>query len=133
MKRAQSALEFLTTYGWAFLVILIMIGAMSYFGVLEPTRFLPDKCTWSPAVGCVEQIAFNDGDLVGDSVSGHIAPGDLTCLGHDIDRKHLVGAHQGHTDRYRPDAASKVENWLWKINMLVEPGFNGTEKCAEGR
>ncbi len=50
-KKAQSALEFLTTYGWAFLVILIMIGALSYFGVLDPSRFLPDKCLFSNGVG----------------------------------------------------------------------------------
>ena len=49
MKKAQSALEFLTTYGWAFLVILIMIGALAYFGVLDPSRFLPEKC--SPDTG----------------------------------------------------------------------------------
>lgn len=42
-KKAQSALEFLTTYGWAFLVILIMIGALAYFGVLDPNRFLPEE------------------------------------------------------------------------------------------
>lgn len=34
-KKGQAALEFLTTYGWAFLVILVMIGGLSYFGVLD--------------------------------------------------------------------------------------------------
>ena len=38
MRKAQAALEFLTTYGWAFIVILIMIGALAYFGVLNPSR-----------------------------------------------------------------------------------------------
>ena len=32
-KKSQAALEFLTTYAWAFLVIIIMIGALAYFGV----------------------------------------------------------------------------------------------------
>jgi hypothetical protein len=45
MKKSQSALEFLTTYGWAFLVILIMIGALAYFGILNPSRYLPDRAT----------------------------------------------------------------------------------------
>ncbi|HLP79060.1 MAG TPA: hypothetical protein VK158_00335 [Acidobacteriota bacterium] len=53
-KKAQSALEFLTTYGWAFLVILIMIGALSYFGVLDPARFLPDKCVATTGFACLE-------------------------------------------------------------------------------
>lgn len=44
MKRGQAALEFLMTYGWAFLVVLILIGALAYFGVLSPKNFMGDKC-----------------------------------------------------------------------------------------
>jgi hypothetical protein len=54
MKKAQAALEFLTTYGWAFLVILVMIGALAYFGVLNPGGILPGRCTMSPEVTCLE-------------------------------------------------------------------------------
>ncbi|RJQ16954.1 hypothetical protein C4573_02740 [Candidatus Woesearchaeota archaeon] len=46
MKRAQAALEFLTTYGWAFLVILVMIGALAYFGVLRPDAFVSERCNF---------------------------------------------------------------------------------------
>ena len=52
MRRGQAALEFLTTYGWAFLVILIMIGALAYFGVLRPSRLLPDRCNFGPEMDC---------------------------------------------------------------------------------
>ncbi len=51
-KRSQAALEFLTTYGWAFLVILVMIGAMAYFGILNPTKLLPDRCNFGSEIGC---------------------------------------------------------------------------------
>lgn len=50
--KSQAALEFLTTYGWAFLVILIMIGALAYFGVLNPSRLLPDRCNFGPEMDC---------------------------------------------------------------------------------
>lgn len=43
-KKGQSALEFLITYGWAFLVALIVIGGLAYFGVLDPLSWLPDRC-----------------------------------------------------------------------------------------
>jgi len=52
MKKGQAALEFLTTYAWAFLVILIMIGALAYFGILSPSRLLPDRCNFGPEVDC---------------------------------------------------------------------------------
>jgi hypothetical protein len=54
MKKGQAALEFLTTYGWAFLVILLMIGALAYFGVLNPKNFLPSRCTFGPELSCIE-------------------------------------------------------------------------------
>ncbi len=48
-KRAQAALEFLMTYGWAILVVLAAIGALAYFGVLSPTNFVPERCVTSNA------------------------------------------------------------------------------------
>ncbi len=60
-KRAQGALEFLMTYGWAFLVILIMIGALAYFGVLSPTKFLPERCTFGSQFLCKDYLITTDG------------------------------------------------------------------------
>jgi len=53
-KKSQAALEFLTTYGWAFLVILLMIGALAYFGILKPSKFLPDRCSLGPEFSCLD-------------------------------------------------------------------------------
>ena len=51
-KRGHGALEFLMTYGWAVLVILIMIGALAYFGILNPKKFLPSRCTFGNEITC---------------------------------------------------------------------------------
>ncbi len=45
-------MEFLMTYGWAILVVLVVIGALAYFGVLSPGRLLPDRCQLPPGVSC---------------------------------------------------------------------------------
>ena len=55
-KKGQAAMEFLMTYGWAILVVLVAIGALAYFGVLNPSRFLPSSCTMGPGVGCDDHI-----------------------------------------------------------------------------
>ena len=53
-KKGQAALEFLMTYGWAILVVLVAIGALAFFGVLSPDKFLPSKCTLQPGLACVD-------------------------------------------------------------------------------
>lgn len=45
-------MEFLMTYGWAILVVLVAIAALAYFGVLNPARFLPSSCTIAPGISC---------------------------------------------------------------------------------
>jgi len=54
-KKGQAALEFLMTYGWAILVVLAAIGALAYFGVLDPGAYLPSKCIATPGLSCVEK------------------------------------------------------------------------------
>ena len=56
-KKAQAAMEFLMTYGWAILVVLVAIGALAYFGVLSPDQFLPSKCTLPSGIACVDHKA----------------------------------------------------------------------------
>lgn len=49
MKKGQSAIiEFLVTYGWAFLVIIIMIAALFYFGILNPANKTNSTNTTQP-------------------------------------------------------------------------------------
>ena len=56
-KKSQAALEFIMTYGWAILVVLVAIGALAYFGVLSPDKFLPAKCTLSAGLACTDHKA----------------------------------------------------------------------------
>jgi hypothetical protein len=57
-KQAQAAMEFLMTYGWALLVVLVAIGALAYFGVFSPQTFLPGQCVFFPGVSCEYVIAY---------------------------------------------------------------------------
>ncbi len=53
-RKGQAAMEFLMTYGWAILVVLAAIGALAYFGILSPDRWLPTKCTMTGGFSCLE-------------------------------------------------------------------------------
>ena len=59
-KKGQSdAMEFLMTYGWAILVVLIAVGALMYF--IKPTYMLPEKCILSTGHGlsCDKFVSYN--------------------------------------------------------------------------
>lgn len=53
-KLSQAALEFLMTYGWSILVVLVGIAALAYSGVLSPDKFLPEKCVLPVGITCLD-------------------------------------------------------------------------------
>ena len=71
MKKGQAAMEFLMTYGWAILVVIAAIAALAYFGVLDPARLLPERCSAPAGMDCIDKAsivgensdAANDGTL----------------------------------------------------------------------
>jgi hypothetical protein len=44
MKRSQIAVEFLMTYGWALLGVFMVVAAIIYFGVIDSSTFVPERC-----------------------------------------------------------------------------------------
>jgi len=60
-KKAQAALENLTTYAWAILIVIIAVGALAYFGVLNPGDIFPEKCMLAPGFDCVDFTVADDG------------------------------------------------------------------------
>ena len=74
MKKAQAAMEFLMTYGWTILVIIIAGGALVYFDVLNPGKFLPDSCSIEGFLCTDFKVDSNDAELyltnnVGDDIN----------------------------------------------------------------
>lgn len=53
MPKSQAALEFLTTYAWAFIGIIIALGALYYFGVFDFSKFLKQECIFPQQFECV--------------------------------------------------------------------------------
>lgn len=51
-KRAQAAMEFLMTYGWAILAAVIVIAVLASLGVFSPESSVPNACTIAAPFGC---------------------------------------------------------------------------------
>ncbi len=88
MKKGQAAMEFLMTYGWAILVVLVAIGALAYFGVLDPGRFLPRECTLFPGLDCSEFKVTDDASphatlIIRNGMGEDLSSVTLTLVGDD--------------------------------------------------
>ena len=58
MGKGQAVIDHLAAYGWAFVVFLVIIGALTWTGVLSPSRFLPSKCQSNEYdINCIDQAS----------------------------------------------------------------------------
>jgi hypothetical protein len=99
--KSQAALEFLTTYAWAFFGILVTLGALYYFGVFDFSKFLPQKCTFPSQFECID-FSF---------VGGEIRVKLVNNIGENVDVKDIVVTN---------DAASPLSCTL--ISPVISPG-----------
>ncbi|MDO8339664.1 MAG: hypothetical protein Q7T16_03330 [Candidatus Burarchaeum sp.] len=51
-KRGQAATEFLTTYGWAIVIIALVLAALVWLGVFNTSQAIPDRCAFEPGMQC---------------------------------------------------------------------------------
>jgi hypothetical protein len=113
-SRAQAAMEFLMTYGWALLVVLIVISALAYFGVLSPGNLVSERCSFEAGLGCSDFQAGSNGvsvqvqnnlgrTITVQSVSFNSDALSGPCAAYDVN---AVIAHGGTAKVYASDSAS---------------------------
>ncbi|MGM5480362.1 MAG: hypothetical protein ACQESC_02795 [Nanobdellota archaeon] len=64
-RQGQAALEFLTTYGWALLSVLAVIGVLTYFiGAGDVQKFVPTTCELGSEFICHSNAINERGDVL---------------------------------------------------------------------
>ncbi len=58
--RGQVAIEYLMTYGWAILVLIIIIGLILGSGIASPSYLISEECSLGTKLPCT-QFLYNDG------------------------------------------------------------------------
>ncbi len=53
-RQGQAAMEYMITYGWVVIVVLVAIGALAYFGVFDPSGLVPSRCDLGSEIHCLE-------------------------------------------------------------------------------
>ena len=131
MKKAQQAMEFLITYGWALLIVLIVIAALAYFGVLNPERLLPQSCILMPGLSCTDfkvnaegiAITVLNGYGKNFQIFGIAVQGDVG----DCDGQPLLPSNSGLKDGEKKTyvANCAVASKRFKADLLINYQISG--------
>jgi hypothetical protein len=76
--KSQAALEFLVTYGWAILGVLVVIGALAYFGVFNATKYVNDVCEFGEQMNCEDFIIYRNSSVAFQLRNNFGVPIDIT-------------------------------------------------------
>jgi len=116
MRKAQAAMEYLTTYGWMLMVVLIVLGVLLYFGIFS--RPAITSCRFPANFVCRAFKLTTDGNLTLD-----------------------ISQNTGHNINVRGINCTRVEPGiapvLLKAEVFIkngdhEPIVNGTTlKCSD--
>ena len=61
--KAQSAMEYLMTYGWAILIIAVVLGALFSLGVFSGSSLIGTSCVAAPGYYCQSPVLSTSGTL----------------------------------------------------------------------
>lgn len=68
VRKGQASVEFLTTYGWMFLVVIVVAIGFAYFGVFDANTYLSSSCSFDSSITCpvfnVQYDSINDAYVV---------------------------------------------------------------------
>lgn len=106
-KKGQSATEFLMTYSWAILVMLGVVAALFYLGILNPQQMAPNSLNFPGG--------FSAHDFKVESTGG--AAGNLT-----LDLGQGIGKSIELTGIACTNSASEPSNPSNLANVSIEPG-----------
>ncbi|MCL5239676.1 MAG: hypothetical protein M1286_04395 [Candidatus Marsarchaeota archaeon] len=79
--RLQTAIEFLTTYGWAFIVITVVMLALFETGFFNPSTYSAQSCVMSSGFSCLSFFIYSNGLLYANIQQATGSPINVTAVG----------------------------------------------------
>jgi len=107
--RGQSAMEFLMTYGWAILIMLLVIAILFYVGIINPQNVAPNSIAMPAGFSAYDYYISPSGYLTLD-------------LGHSMGRKIYIRGIKCTNSLAAENPNDKVISLDPAINELVADG-----------
>ncbi|MCL4372046.1 hypothetical protein M1373_01865 [Candidatus Marsarchaeota archaeon] len=80
-QNAQAAIEYLTTYGWAIIIISVSLAALYYLGVFNPATYVSTSCLFPADFNCISSVLYPNGTLVINLEQSTTSPINITAIG----------------------------------------------------
>jgi hypothetical protein len=81
MHKLQSAMEYLMTYGWAILIIGVVLVALYELNVFTPSNYVSPICTLPAGFTCVSDYFYGNGLIALNIEYTNINPINITQIG----------------------------------------------------
>ncbi len=62
--KAQAAMEFMLTYGWAILIVMATVSVVYYYGLVDVDKVLPESCIIAQNIECLDARIDSNADEV---------------------------------------------------------------------
>jgi len=79
--KLQSAMEYLMTYGWAILIIVVVFVALYGLDVFKPGNFLSSQCLLPAGFACKNLYMYSNGILFINLMQATSTPINITAYG----------------------------------------------------
>lgn len=122
----QSAVEYLTMYGWAILVIAIALFALAALGVFNSNNFVGQQCAISGGFSCLSYSLSHNGILNIDIGQATVSPINVSGVGCYMDSNdmQLTAPYNPPTNQIHIQIGSNYTFSTQCYNMSHTP-FNG--------
>ncbi len=115
MKKGQTAMEYLMTYGWAILIILIVGAVLAYYGIFNPAALTPKGGCTSGSLYIASTDWFYD-------PSGNVTIRIENRAGQDVNLSNVSGTVAGLMQ----------DNTAWASDWLVATGTKSPQIAIAG-
>ena len=127
--KGQTALEYLITYGWAILVILVVLAVLWYYGVFNPAKWSGESVSEGSALKVVDKkLSGTTLTLIfGDKTGGQVniskvdVTGDITGTSGAITQVMQAGGQTGQITVTLTTSAAAGSFYKFAVNTTYTP------------
>lgn len=158
-ERGQNAIEFLMTYGWAILILIVVVTVLFYMGVINPENLQSNTCIFAPGISCYSfrvgngtgALELDFGQALGKSVmvTGISCSQNVTAAMHSLqndtvipsgEHRWIAGMESGNTifcngeddQPLSPENAQSGERYKGKVCVAFTEMDTNTERTVCG-